>query len=159
MKNRIELRRMLSKYESGSLKPPIFYKDGIAAPDEVRGTNDDDIEAIESIFQQEAPQPHNKRLVLPSRQNEIHPSIDETNDYDEFFPKSVFREHQRPKYIVDDIEDTENDPRTNDANEYHRKFIEKARPRDQSGVYTEGGWLFGPSAHIATSSQHRKRKC
>lgn len=35
IKNRIELRRMLSEYESGHLKPPIYYKNDIIDPEDL----------------------------------------------------------------------------------------------------------------------------
>lgn len=154
LKNRIELRRMLSEYSTGSLKPPIFYKDGIAAPEDL-GQNDE-VEAVESIFEDQPPQ--NKRLVLSSQHNDVHHGIDETEDFDEFPLKSLFREHQRPKYIVEDIGDDAFDERNNDPNEYHRRLFKINRPKaEQSAVYTEGGLVYGPSAH-ATLTQHRKRK-
>lgn len=155
LKNRIELRRMLSAYSAGSLKPPIFYKDGIAAPEDNLERNDE-IEAIETIFEEQPPQ--NKRLVLsPQHHSDLHHNIDETEDYNEFPLKSLFREHQRPKYIIGDIGDDEFDFRNNDPNEYHRRLFKSNRPNiDQSAVYTEGGLVYGPSTH--TASQHRKRK-
>lgn len=159
MKNRIELKRMLSEYMSGSLKPPIFYKDGIAAADDLR--QNDEIDAIESIFEEQ--QPQSKRLVLPSQHNEIHQTIDETENYDEFPLKSNFREHQRPVNIFEDVEDQGefdsrvNDPRINDPNEFHRRLFQTNRQKQQSPVYTEGGLVYGPSTHV-TGSQHRKRE-
>lgn len=151
LKNRIELRRMLSEYMSGSLKPPIFYKDGIAAPDDVI-TQNDEVDAIESLF--EPPQPQAKRIVLPSRNNEIQQL---SEDYENFPLTSLFREHQREN-IEDLAELDEFDPRNNDPNEYHyRKMLKSNRPKEQSAVYTEGGLVYGPSMHTS-SSQHRKRK-
>lgn len=155
LKNRIELRRMPSEYSTGALKPPIFYKDGIAAPENL-GQNDE-IEAVETFLEEEPPQ-QNKRIVLSSQHNGVHHGIDETEDYNEFPLKSLFREHQRPKYIVEDIGDDEFDYRNNDPNEYHRRLFKVNRPRidESSGVYTEGGLVYGPSEHV-TSTQHRKR--
>ncbi|XP_055304696.1 uncharacterized protein LOC129569644 [Sitodiplosis mosellana] len=151
LKNRIELRRMLSEYMSGSLKPPIFYKDGIAAPDDV--AQNDDVDVIESLF--EDPQPQAKRIVLPSQNNDIYPL---SEDYDNFPLTSLFREHQREN--IEDLAELgeleEFDPRNNDPNEYHhRKILETNRPKEQSAVYTEGGLVYGPSTH-GSSSQHRK---
>lgn len=164
LKNRIELRRMLSEYESGSLKPPIFYKDGIAdaeaeefvAPNEHRPNHHDDIETDLTFFEQ-LPS-HDKRLVLSSQQSDVQPeTIDEVDAYNEYPLKSLFREHQRPNYVVEDIGVDAFDSRNNDPNEYHRRLFKVNRPRhDESGVYTEGGLVYGPSAHI-TSTQHRKR--
>lgn len=154
-KNRIELRRMLSAYSSGSLKPPIFYKDGIAAPQDENLGQNDEVEAIEEIFEEQPPQ--NKRLVLSSQHNNVHHSIDDADDYNEFPLKSLFREHQHPKYIIENIGD-EFDMRNNDPNEYYRRLFKVNRPKeDQSAVYTEGGLVYGPTTHV-TSSQHRKRK-
>lgn len=34
IRNRIELRRMLAEYESGHLKPPIYYTNGVVDADE-----------------------------------------------------------------------------------------------------------------------------
>lgn len=153
LKNRIELRRMLSEYMSGSLKPPIFYKDGIAAADDI--TQNDEVDAIESLF--EPPQPQAKRIVLPSRNNEIQQL---SEDYENFPLTSLFREHQREN--IEDLAELgeldEFDPRNNDPNEYHyRKMLKSNRPKEQSAVYTEGGLVYGPSTH-GSSSQHRKRK-
>lgn len=151
LKNRIELRRMFSEYMSGDLKPPIYYKDGIAAPDYF--DQNDKVEAIESIF--EEPPIQNKRIVLPSQNNEIHHSFNEYENYDEFPLKSLFREHQRPKYVVEDIGDGEFEPINNEPNEYHRRLFKSNRPRDQGPVYTEGGLVYGPSTHVS-SIQLRK---
>lgn len=155
LKNRIELRRMLSEYLSGSLKPPIFYKDGIAAPDDNDEPQNDDVDAIESLFNEQQPQA--KRIVLPSQNNDIYPL---SEDYENFPLKSLFREHQRQNIEdfaeLDDLD--EFDPRNNDPNEYHhRKMFKATRPKEQSAVYTEGGLVYGPSTHVS-SSQHRKRK-
>lgn len=149
---------MLSAYSSGSLKPPIFYKDGIAAPEDESLGQNDEVEAIEEIFEEQPPQ--NKRLVLSSQHNDVHQhhNIDETEDYNEFPLKSLFREHQHPKYIIENIGDDEFDQRNNEPNEYHRRLFKVNRPKDdQSAVYTEGGLVYGPTTHV-TSSQHRKRK-
>lgn len=155
LKNRIELRRMFSEYMAGNLKPPIYYKDGIAAPD--YSDQNDDVEAIESIFEQQ--QPQSKRIVLPSQNNENHHGFDEYENYDEFPLGSLFREHQKPKYVADDdVDDDTFEPQNNDPNEYHRRLFKSNRPRDQAAVYTEGGLVYGPSTHI-TSTQARKRKC
>lgn len=160
-KNRIELRRMLSEYESGALKPPIFFNDGIVDPNDFDEPNDRpqdnrDVEA-DLTFLEELPS-HDKRLVLSSQQNDVQPEIiDEVDTYNEYPLKSLFREHQRPKYIVENIAIDEFDNRNNDPNEYHRRLFEVNRPTiDESGVYTEGGLVYGPSAHV-TSTQHRKR--
>lgn len=147
LKNRIELRRMLSEYMSGSLKPPIFYKDGIAAPEDFG--RDGEVEAIESIFEDQEPQ--TKRLVLPSQSNDVYQALDENESA---LPFSNFRENQR--YIVEDI-DEEFDPRNNDPNEYYRRLFKVNRPKEQSAVYTEGGLVYGPSTH-GTSAQHQKRE-
>lgn len=160
LKNRIELRRMFSEYESGSLKPPIFYNDGIAEPEEFdepqeHGQKHHDVETDLTFFE-ELPS-HDKRLVLSSQKNDFQPDIvEEIESYNEFPLKSLFREHQRPS-IVENIGIDEFDDRNNDPNEYHRKLFKVNRPRiDESGVYTEGGLVYGPSDHI-TSTQHRKR--
>jgi len=96
------------------LKPPIFYKDGIAAPDDV--TQNDDVGAIESLF--EEPQPQAKRLVLPSKNNDIYPL---SEDYENIPLKSLFREHQREN--IEDLAELDEldefDPRNNDPQEYH----------------------------------------
>lgn len=154
LKNRIELRRMLSEYLSGSLKPPIFYKDGIADPDDIEVPSDD-IDAIENLFNEQQPQA--KRIVLPSKNNDIYPL---SEDYENFPLKSLFREHQRQNIEdlaeLDDLD--EFDPRNNDPNEYlYRKMFKENRPKQPSAVYTEGGLVYGPSEHLP-SSQHRKRK-
>lgn len=162
LKNRIELRRMLSEYESGSLKPPIFYNDGIAEPEDLdapqaeHGRNHHDVETDLTFFE-ELPS-HDKRLVLSSQKNDFQPDIvEEIDSYNEFPLKSLFREHQRPKIIVENIGNDEFDDRNNDPNEYHRRLVKVNRPRiDESSVYTEGGLVYGPSDHI-TSTQHRKR--
>lgn len=165
LKNRIELRRMLSEYESGALKPPIFYSDGIAEPedtDQQKGfdRNSDDVEPDLTFFE-ELPS-HDKRLVLSSQKNDFIPDIvdeiDMNVNYNEYPLKSLFREHQRPKYIIENIGNDEFDNRNNDPNEYHRRLTKVNRPRtdESSGVYTEGGLVYGPSEH-ATSTQHRKR--
>lgn len=161
LKNRIELRRMLSEYESGALKPPIFYSDGIAEPeDQPRGNdrNSDDVEPDLTFFE-ELPS-HDKRLVLSSQKNDFLPDIVEEIDtnYNEYPLKSLFREHQRPQYIIENIGNDEFDSRNNDPNEYHRRLFKVNRPRidESSGVYTEGGLVYGPSEHV-TSTQHRKR--
>lgn len=150
LKNRIELRRMLSEYMSGSLKPPIFYKDGIAAPEDF--DQDDEVEAIESMFKEQ--QPQIKRFHIPSHNNEVYQSIDEADNFDTFPLKSNFRENQR--FTVEDIEE-EFDPRNNDPNEYHRRLLKANRPKEQSAVYAEGGLVYGPSTY-GTSAQHQKRK-
>lgn len=163
LKNRIELRRMLSEYESGVLKPPIFYRDGIAEPEEVdqpkgNDRNSDNVETDLDTFLEELPS-HDKRLVLSSQKNDFIPDIVDEIDtnYNEYPLKSLFREHQRPKYIIENIGNDEFDNRNNDPNEYHRRLFKVNRPRvDESGVYTEGGLVYGPSEH-ATSTQHRKR--
>lgn len=153
MKNRIELRRMLSEYTSGSLKPPIFYKDGIAAPDDY--DQNDEIEAVESILEEQPPQ--RKRFFLPSQHNQVHQSNDEMDNYDEFPLKSIFREHQRPQYIVEDVEDqNEFDRRNNDPNEYHRRLFKANRGKEQSPVYTEGGLVYAPGTHLTTTQRKRK---
>lgn len=145
---------MLSAYSAGSLKPPIFYKDGIAAPDDL-GQNDE-VEAIESIFEEQPPQ--NKRIFLPSQHDDFQHENDEIDGYNDFPLKSLFREHQRPKYIVEDIGDDAFDERNNDPNEYHRRLFKANRPKvEQSAVYTEGGLVYGPNTH-ATSTQLRKRE-
>ncbi|XP_031636575.1 uncharacterized protein LOC116349327 [Contarinia nasturtii] len=150
LKNRIELRRMLSEYMSGALKPPIFYKDGIAAPDDF--VQNDEVDAIESIFDER--QPQNKRLVLPSQDNTVYANNDDT--YEDFPLKSLFREHQRPNDIEENVREFEAfDHRTNDPTEYHRRLFKESRPKEQSAVYTEGGLVYGPSTHI-TSTHHRK---
>lgn len=166
LKNRIELRRMLSEYEAGALKPPIFYNDGIAEADDIvqpkedgRNHRSDDVETDFTFFE-ELPS-HDKRLVLSSQKNDFMPDIVDEIDsnYNEYPLKSLFREHQRPKYIVENIGDDEFDDRNNDAKEYHRRLFKVNRPRiDASGVYTEGGLVYEPSDHI-TSTQHRKRMC
>lgn len=163
LKNRIELRRMLSEYESGALKPPIFYSDGIAEPEEADQPKGDDrvSEDIESdlSFFDELPS-QDKRIVLSSQTNDFIPDIVDEIDtnYNEYPLKSLFREHQRPKYILENIGDNEFDNRNNDPNEYHRTLFKVDRPRiDESAVYTEGGLVYGPSQHV-TSTQHRKRK-
>lgn len=153
MKNRIELRRMLSEYTSGSLKPPIFYKDGIAAPDDFN--QNDAIEVVESILEEQKPQ--RKRLFLPSQQNQVQPSVDEMDNYDEFPLKSLFREHQRPHYIVENLEvQDEFDPRNNDPNEYHRRLFKANRAKEQSPVYTEGGLVYAPGTHLTTTQRKRE---
>lgn len=154
-RNRIELRRMLSEYMSGSLKPPIFYKDGIADPDDF--DQNDGVEAIDSLFDGPQPQPQAKRIVLPSQNNDVYPL---SEDYENYPLKSLFREHEREN--IEDLagldELNEFDPRNNDPNEYHyRKAFKENRPKEQSAVYTEGGLVYGPSTHVS-SSQHRKRK-
>lgn len=162
LKNRIELRRMLSEYESGVLKPPIFYNDGIAEPEEIDQPKKDrrNHHGVETdmTFFEELPS-HDKRLVLSSQKNDFIPDVVDEIDssYNEYPLKSLFREHQRPKYIIENIGDDEFDDRNNDPNEYHRRLFKVNRPRiDESGVYTEGGLVYGPSDHI-TSTQHRKR--
>lgn len=163
MKNRIELRRMLSEYESGVLKPPIFYNDGIAESEDIEEPKVETrshhvAEPDELTFFEELPS-HDKRLVLSSQKNDFIPDIVDEIDtnYNEYPLKSLFREHQRPKYIVENIGEDEFDNRNNDPNEYHRRLFKINRPRiDESAVYTEGGLVYGPSDHI-TSTQHRKR--
>lgn len=155
LRNRIELRRMLSEYMSGSLKPPIFYKDGIADPDDLN--QNDGVEAIESLFDGPQPQPQAKRIALPSKNNDVYPL---SEDYENNPLKSLFREHQREN--IEDLAELDNydefDPRNNDPNEYHyRKVFKGIRPKEQSAVYTEGGLVYGPSTHVS-STQHRKRK-
>lgn len=143
IKNRIELRRMLSEYISGDLKPPIFYKDEIVAPEDIRQI--ENVDEIESIYDQ----PHNsKRIVLHSQPKEI-----ESND--EFPLKSLFREHQRPNYVVRDFENDEHDRRNNDPAIFHRRLFKAGKGKDESGVYTEGGLVFAPN--IIQAPQDRSK--
>lgn len=154
---------MFSAYASGDLKPPIFYNDRVvAAPEEFdepkeHDQNHHNVETDFTLFE-ELPS-HDKRLVLSSQNNDVQPDIiDEADGYNDFPLKSIFREHQRPKYTVENIENDEFDNRNNDPQEYHRRLFKLNRPRiDESGVYTEGGLVYGPDAHI-TSTHHRKRK-
>lgn len=139
MKNRIELRRMMSEYMSGALKPPIFYKDEIIAPDSF-GPNGEIDEIDETIYE---PPSNSKRITIPVQQKD---------DYDEIPLKSIFREHQRPNYIIENIED-QFDPRNNDPNELRRRIFKAEK--EEPG-YAEGGIIFEPNAF--TSSNHRKRK-
>lgn len=149
LKNRIELRRMLSEYVSGALKPPIFYKDGIAAPEDF--TQNDEVDTIEGIFDEQLPQPQNKRLVLPSQDNVVY-----ANNYEEFPLKSLFREHQRPTVIEEDVEEYDPfDSRNNEPTVFHQRIFKENQPKVQSAVYTEGGLVYGPSA---TSTQHHKHR-
>lgn len=152
LKNRIELRHMLSEYMSGSLKPPIFYKNEIFSPDNL-ATNDDEIDAIESIFDKQPQQ--SKRLVLPSEDNNVFSNNENIDDYP---LKSRFREHQRPKYIVENIREFDVfNHRNNNPNEYQQQMLKENQPKEQSAVYTEGGLVYGPRT-LAVTMQHQNRK-
>lgn len=151
IKNRIELRHMLSEYLSGSLKPPIFYKNGIFAPNDL-ATNDDGIDAIESIFDKQPQQ--SKHLLRPSQDNNLFSNNENIDDY-----PSPFREHYRPKYIVENIREFDefDDRNNNNPNEYQQQMLKENQPKEQSAVYTEGGLVYGPST-LAVTMQHQNRK-
>lgn len=149
LKNRIELRRMMSEYMSGALKPPIFYKDEIIAADNF-GPNAEIEQIEETIYE---PPSSSKRFALP-----VQPSrkeiADDSLNYDDFPLKGIFREQQQPKYIIENIED-QFDPRNNDPNELRRRIF-KASKSDEEPGYAEGGVIFEPNAF--TSTNHRKCK-
>lgn len=150
IENRIELKRMMSKYMSGELKPPIFYKDEIIAPENF-GSNGKIEEIEETIY---GPPSNNNKRFIPSEQKTYQETENEFENYDDFPLRSIFREHQRPKYVIENIED-EFDPRNNDPNEQHRRMLKVGRSEDEPG-YAEGGVIFEPN--IFTSSKFRKRK-
>lgn len=143
---------MLSEYMSGALQPPIFYKDDIIAPNDFNENQQNDNDYIERILDQS--NNNNKRIVLPNQLNEKQ-KPDEYDNYDDFPLKSLFREHQRPKYIVENIDNDEFDPRNNDANIYSQRLFKAEKPKYESGVYTEGGLLFSPST-FDSSNQREK---
>lgn len=133
---------MLSEYVTGELKPPIFYKDDIVAPEDFRPI--DDVEEIENIYER----PHNSKRM--------HNQPKENENVDEFPLKSVFREHQRPQYIIEDIENDAFDRRNNDPEIYHRRLFKVGKPRDEtSGGYTEGGLVLASNSF---SAPQRKSK-
>lgn len=149
IENRIELRRMMSEYMSGALKPPIFYKDEIIEPENF--VPNGKIEEIEETIYE--PPSNNKRFI-PSVQKTYQEAENAFKNYDDFPLKSIFREHQRPKYVVEDIEE-EFDRRNNNPNELHRRILKIEKTEDEPG-YAEGGVIFEPN--IFTSSKLRKRK-
>lgn len=148
IENRIELRRMMSEYMSGALKPPIFYKDEIIAPENF-GPNGKIEEIEETIYE---PPSNNKRFI-PTVQKTYQETGNEFENYDDFPLKSIFREHQRPKYVIENIED-EFDPRNNDPNELRNRKLKVGNSEHEPG-YAEGGIIFEPN--IFTSSKLRKR--
>lgn len=149
IENRIELRRMMSEYMSGALKPPIFYKDEIIAPENFAPNGK--IEEIEETIYK--PPSNNKRFI-PSVQRTYQEAGNGFENYDDLPFKSLFREHQRPKYAIENIED-EFDPRNNDPNELRRRIMQVGKFEDEPG-YAEGGIIFEPN--ILASSKIRKRK-
>lgn len=141
IKQRMEMHRLLGEYMSKSLRPPTFYKDSIAEPNDQDLFLNDQSEAIEEF----APL---MRQVQPSEKRKIHADI----EIDEY--PSVFREHQQSKYVLDG----DQPGKVTSKNALQRKI--KTEPESESAlgvVYTEGGAVFPPNT-VVTANQQKKSK-
>lgn len=143
MKNRIELRRMMSEYASGALKPPIFYKHEIIAPDNL-GSNAEIDEIEETIYREPL---NDKRMTLPT-QEERRPSINEFENYDDL---KIFHNH-RPKYIIENINE-QFVARDNEPNEMRQRFYKGIETKEEPG-YAEGGIIYEPNVYESSNKRN-----
>lgn len=141
IKSRMEMHRLLGEYMSKALRPPTFYKDSIAEPNDQDLFLNEQSEAIEEFAPLIRPlQPSEKRKILADIEIDEYPS--------------VFREHQQSKYILDG----DQPGKVPSKNALHRRI--ETEPESESAlgiVYTEGGALFPPNT-VVTANQQKKSK-
>lgn len=138
LKNRIELKRMLSEYTSGVLKPPIYYKDDIIDVDDLHYLNP--IDARD--------EPIRKRII---------PRIQEiAGDADDLPLRNIFREHKLSKFDLENNRDDELGRSNNDPRAIQLKYSKINKIPAESGVYTEGGLVLVPDSGVVVSDNERK---
>lgn len=123
LKNRIELRRMLSEYTSGALKPPIFYQH--------------DIIDVDSAYDNE-PSVDQEPVFLPRQL-----PLDTQRLNEKRFG------HAASQFLGNDNEFGQLDRAINEPNNIPLRSIKSNKVSVESGVYTEGGLVLVPNSKAA----------